>query len=122
MSVQWAALHDAADAVAAIAGLGTELKTGLKTGLETGRVTSRIRNFPAQIRDVGGWRLDLAETGIADLSAIMTPGLTALLAVRARGQEASAAAQALWQEFQLARDTLIALAPDSGKMRPRRSA
>lgn len=110
MSVQWAALHDAAAAVAAMAGLEEE------------RASSPIRNFPAQIRDEGGWRLALAETGITDLSAIMRPGLTALLAVRARGQDASTAALALWQEFHAARDTLLGLAPESGAMGPRRSA
>ena len=110
MSVQWAALHDAAAAVAAMAGLEPE------------QATARVRGFPAQIRDAGGWRLELAASGIADLSAIMKPGLTALLAVRARGQDAAAAALALWQEFQAARDAIVALAPEAGAMGLRRSA
>ncbi len=82
----------------------------------------QIRNYPALIKDVGGWRLELAAKGVSDLAAIMQPGLTALLAVNARGQDARPAAQALWLEFQHARESLLALAPDTGSLGPRRSA
>lgn len=110
MSVQWAALQDAASAVAALAGLAQE------------KTTPQIRNFPALIRDAGGWRQDLAERGIADLAAIMQPGLMALLAVNARGQNATAPALTLWREFHNARAAILALVPHGGDMGPRRSA
>jgi hypothetical protein len=110
MSVQWTALQDAAAAVAALAGLAEE------------KPTPQIRNFPALIRDAGGWRYELAERGVADLAAIMQPGLKALLAVHARGQDATAAALTLWREFHAARAALLTLVPQAGAMGPRRSA
>ena len=110
MSVEWAALQDAAAAVAAMANLAPE------------RTSPEIRNFPAIIRDIGGARLQLAEQGIADIGAMMRPGLTALLAVRARGQDATAPALTLWREFHHARTALLALIPDTGGRGPRRAA
>ncbi|WP_114521260.1 hypothetical protein [Altererythrobacter sp. ZODW24] len=110
MSTRWAALNDAGNAVATMAGLIPEA------------TTSQIRNFPAVIRDAGGWRLEMAESGIQDLAAFMEPGLAALLAVNARGQDASAPALALWHEFHAARAALLTLPPETGKMGPRRSA
>ncbi len=110
MSTRWAALNDASNAVAVMAGLLPEA------------TTSQIRNFPAVIRDVGGWRLEMAENGIQDLAAFMEPGLAALLAVNARGQDASTAALALWHEFHAARAALLTLPPETGTMGPRRSA
>jgi hypothetical protein len=109
LGVQWTALHDAAAAVAALAGLEAE------------RPPPRVRNFPALIKDVGGWRFDLAAELIGDLTAMMRPGLTALLAVNARGQDAAAAAVTLWREFHHARNAVLALAPDDGELGPRRS-
>ena len=110
MSMKWSALHDAAGVVATLAGLAA------------GPMTADIRNFPAVMRDSGGWRRNLAEQGIADLGAILEPGLSALLAVHARGASPGAAAQALWQEFLAARDALMSLAPPPGGAGPRRSA
>lgn len=110
MSMKWSALHDAAGAVALLAGVEVE------------HMRPEIRNFPAVMRDAGGWRRDLAEQGVEDLTAIMEPGLAALLAVHARGADASAAALALWQEFHMARNALLALVPPSGMAGPRRSA
>lgn len=101
MSDQWAALHDAAAVVAGLAGLPPQAQS------------DRQRNFPALIQSVAGWKLNLARNGVADIAAIMQPGLTALLAVHAREQDAAPAALALWQEFEHARDGLLALAPDS---------
>ncbi len=102
MSMKWSALHDAAGVVATLAGLSAE------------PMTAHIRNFPAAMRDAGGWRRNLAEQGVEDLSAIMEPGLSALLAVHARGASPGAAAQALWQEFLTARDALMMLSPAPG--------
>ena len=108
-SMKWAALHDAAGVVAMMAGLAVE------------PIRAEIRNFPALLRDCGGWRKTCAENGIDDLSAIMEPGLIALLAVNARGVNPAAAALALWQEFFAARAALLALAPAAPPL-PRRFA
>lgn len=110
LSRQWAAIQDAAQAVALMAGLAPE------------ELSTKIRNFPALIKDVDGWRLELAKNQIADMSAMMQPGVTALLAVNARGQDATAAALTLWREYHAAREAVLALLPDTGTMGPRRSA
>jgi hypothetical protein len=110
MSVQWAALHDAAAAVAAMAGLGAE------------KPSAQIRNFPALIKDAGGWRFEMASNGVADLSAIMRPGVKALLAVSARGQDPTSAALSLWREYHHARAALLGLVPEQGHMGPLRKA
>ena len=73
--MRWAALSDAANVVALLAGLEPE------------RPTAEVRNFPALIRDAESWRRDLAENGVADLAAVMEPGIAALLAVNARGAD-----------------------------------
>jgi hypothetical protein len=109
MSMRWSALHDAAGAVAMLAGYTAE------------PMKPDVRNFPAVMRDLGGWRRAMAEQGVDDLSAIMEPGLSALLAVRARGGDASAPAMTLWEEFLAARDALLALVPPQGGNGPRRS-
>jgi len=110
MSVQWAALQDAASAVAAMAGLAAE------------KPSAQVRNFPALIKDVGGWRLEMASNGVADLAAIMRPGVKALLAVAARGQDPTAAALSLWREYHHARAALLGLVPEQGHMGPLRKA
>ena len=99
MSMKWSALHDAAGVAAALAGQQAEA------------MAPEVRNFPATMRDAGGWRRELAEQGVEDLSAIMEPGLAALLSAHARGVSATSAALALWQEFNRARDALLALTP-----------
>lgn len=110
MSMKWSALHDAAGVVAMLAGLPAE------------PMTQSLRSFPAVMRDAGGWRRNLVEQGVEDLTAIMEPGLSALLAVHARGVSPAAAAQALWQEFVAARNALLALAPPVTTSGPMRSA
>jgi len=110
MSVQWAALQDAAAAIAAMAGLAGE------------KPNAQVRNFPALIKDAGGWRLELAATGVGDLAAMMKPGVQALLAVSARGQDPTAAALTLWREYHHARAALLALVPEQGRMGPLRKA
>lgn len=110
MSMKWSALHDAASVAAMLAGVAAP------------PMTAQQRNFPAVMRDAGGWRRDLAEQGVEDLSAVMEPGISALLAVHARGVDPAAAAAALWREFVAARDALLALAPPPGAMGPLRSA
>jgi hypothetical protein len=110
MSMKWSALHDAAGVVAMLSGIATE------------PMRAEVRNFPAVMRDAGGWRRERAEQGIDDLSAIMEPGLAALLAVHARGVNPAAAALALWQEFHAARAALLALTPPPSSAPPKRFA
>lgn len=101
LSMKWSALHEAAEAVAAIA------------GLEVQAMTPKVRNFPIVARDAGGPLYELAQQAVADLSAMMEPGLAALLAAHARGANPGPAAQALWHEFVRARDALMQLVPDT---------
>ena len=108
-SLRWAALAEASNVVAMLAGIEPE------------RTSAQIRNFPALIRDMEVWRREAAENGIADLAAVMEPGIAALLAVNASGADPRAAAKALWQEYITARNALIALLPaggDEGSSRP----
>ncbi|MEP7222335.1 MAG: hypothetical protein ABI673_06660 [Novosphingobium sp.] len=100
MSMKWSALHNAAGVIAALAGLAAE------------PMSLPVRNFPALIRDSGGWRREVAEQGVDDLSVILEAGIAALLAVHARGVDARPAAEALWQEYLSARGALLALVPD----------
>ena len=109
-SMRWAALADAANVVAVLAGLEPE------------RTTAEVRNFPALIRDAEAWRRERAENGVADLAAIMEPGIAALLAVNARGADPQPAATALWREFVAARAAILSLLPPSGALGPLRSA
>lgn len=109
-SMKWAALHEAAGVVAMLAGLVPDA------------ADARQRSFPAAMRDAADWRRDLAEKGIEDLNAVMEPGISALLAVHARGVDPGAPALALWQEFCAAREALLALAPPPGALGPMRRA
>jgi hypothetical protein len=74
------------------------------------------------MRDAGGWRRTMAEQGIDDLTAMIEPGIAALLAVNARGSSPASAALALWQEFHAARAALLTLIPPTGNIGPRRFA
>lgn len=95
--MKWTAVHEAAAAIAEMAGIAPEYRA------------PEIRNFPAIMRDTGGWRLRLAEQGVDDLAAILEPGLAALLALHGSGAPAGPAALALWREFHAARAALLAL-------------
>jgi hypothetical protein len=105
MSMKWTTIHDAASAVNGLAGLSQEFRT------------AEVRNFPAIMRDTGGWRQSAAEQGVDDLAAIMRPGLAALLALQTDGVPTTSAATALWQEFLAARAALLALVPPLGNAR-----
>jgi len=109
-SMRWAALGEAGQVVAMLAGLEAE------------RPSKEVRNFPALIRDAEKWRRELVDNGCADLAAVMEPGIAALLAVNARGADCKPAALALWREFVEARSALLKLLPPTGEMGPRRSA
>lgn len=99
LDMQWSALHEAAEAVAALAGIAPD------------PMTHEARSFPAAIREAGERRRELAEQGIEDLVAIMHSGISALLAALARGADAVPAARALRHEFLAARNALLALSP-----------
>lgn len=99
LALRWETIHAAANAAAAFAGIVTQ------------PLSPEVHNFPQALRDVGGWRRNLALQGVEDLAAILDPGLAALLAVHDSGTDAAPAALALWQEFVVARDALLALAP-----------
>jgi len=105
MSMKWSALHDAAGIVAMLAGRTPE------------PMRPELRNFPAIVRDAGGWRREMAEQGVDDLSVIMEAGIAALLAVHARGVDAGPAAVSLWEEFQLSRAALLDLVPEGEGLR-----
>lgn len=105
MGMKWSALHDAAGIVATLAGMAPE------------PMRAELRNFPAVVRDAGGWQRDMAEQGVEDLTAIMETGIAALLAVHARGIDSRAAAMSLWQEFLSSRRALLSLVPQTQGLR-----
>jgi hypothetical protein len=99
VGMKWSALHDAARIVAAHA------------GVQFDPLTTEIRSFPAMVRTLETSRSELVEQGIEDLNTIMERGLSALLAVHARGVSTAYAALALWREFLVARDALLGFLP-----------
>ena len=100
LAVQWDAVHEAAAAVAILAQLGG------------GEASDAIRTLPERAVAKGGPQLDLARRGIDDLAAVMQPGLRALLALTAKGQDTTSAALTLWREFHTARAAVLALVPE----------
>lgn len=96
-ALRWTALHAVAEVVASLAGIRVDV------------MPDSARNFVPAIERIGGWRLDLARQGVADIAAMMEPGLAALLAVHGQGGDARLPASALWQEFDRARHALLAL-------------
>lgn len=99
IDAKWLALHEAAAAVALAAGLSSDASE------------SPVCDFPAAMRALGGWRLARAEQGLDDLTAIMEPGLAALLTLSQQGTDCTAAAKALLEEFGRARTALLGLLP-----------
>ena len=91
-------------------------------GASTGRPSREIRDFPMLLRDAKPWRREAAERALDDLSAIMEPGIAALMAINARGGDCRAAAEALWSEFSAARAALLAMVPAVGSFGPLRAA
>ena len=104
--MRWAALTDAGQVVAMLA------------GVSTGRPGREIRDFPALLRDAEPWRREAAKSALDDLNAIMEPGIGALMTINARGGDCRAAAGALWTEFAAARAALLAMIPASGTSGP----
>ena len=98
----WDELHRRGVKIAQMAALSREPYTG------------KLAEFPVAIRKQLPGRVDIAVNAIADLLAITEPGLAALSAIEARGQDATAPALALWREYHAAREALMALAFDGG--------
>lgn len=94
---RWEALHENAAQVATIADLSAEADNGPRDA------------FAELIATASAWQLNLARRGIDDIEACLNVGLKALLAVTARGQDASAPALTLWREFYHAREGVLAL-------------
>jgi len=99
LAEHWAAIHEAAAVVAALAGQAGPPLDG------------PARAFPVAIVQASGQRLAVARRGVEDLSAILETGLRALLSLHGRGTGIRAAAATLYGEFSAARDSLVALAP-----------
>jgi hypothetical protein len=98
LSMKWSALHDAAETVALLA------------GIEGKAMTQQARAFPISLRDARPATRELVESGIADIAAVLEPGLSALIAAHARGTVPHSAAEALWDDFIGARDALMVMA------------
>lgn len=95
--LKWTALHDAAAVVAALAGIPQQ------------PLAAGLRDFSGAVANAPQFLRELAQQGVEDLTAIMQPGLAALIAVRSRGGDATVPAAALWQEFTASRDALLAM-------------
>jgi hypothetical protein len=109
IAMRWHAVLDAANVVAVLAGHEPE------------KMTPETVGFPARIALAEEWRRQRAENGIADLAAVLEPGLAALLSINSRGSDPKPAAVALWREFTAARAAVLALVPIgsvSGARRP----
>jgi len=82
-SLRWAALLEAGKVVCAMAGMAAE------------QPSRQVRAFPVLVRDCPRWKRELADNGVADLAAVMEPGIAALLAINARGADPRPAARAV---------------------------
>ena len=98
-AMRWHAVIDAANVVAMLAGHEPE------------EMTPEIAGFPARVALAEAERRQRAENGIADLAAVLEPGLAALLSINSRGSDPKPAAKALWREFTAARAAVLALVP-----------
>ena len=90
---RWAALQQAGDTVAALAGVEP----------------AKPFDFPTLVGKAPEWRRGLLARGVEDMALAMQPGLAGLGALAARGVDPRSAALALWHEFVRSRDALLAL-------------
>lgn len=97
LEARWAALHDAANAVAQLAQLGPETLSGT------------VAEVPGRVAQAESARRTLAERSIGDLLAIMEVGLKALLVATSKGRDTTAAALTLWREFHAGRKAIVSL-------------
>lgn len=101
IAMRWDALHDAAAAVATLAALPAE------------KALHAPQDFAAMIAAAPSWKANLMRNSVQDIAAFMQSGLKALLALNPDERDPAAAAYALWNEFEYARDALLALGSDS---------
>ena len=107
LAARWAALHEAAQVIAAIAG-------------DPAPRAADGGNLAEAAARGAGWRLRLIDQQVEDLGAILTHGISALLAAHERDPAAaSAPARALLGEFLAARRGILSLCPP-GKLEQRR--
>ena len=99
LASQWDAVHEAAAAIGALAQLGR------------GDEDDAVKGLPDRALQLGGFEYEMVMRGVDDLAAVMQPGLRALLALSAQGQDTTSAALTLWQEFHKSRDAIIGFAP-----------
>jgi hypothetical protein len=98
LSGSWAALHDAANAVAQLAQLAPA-----QGDEETRSLPARAQQLPQDARRA-------VEAGVDDLALVMRTGLTALLSATSAGKDTSAAALTLWLEFHAGRRAILSVA------------
>lgn len=97
IAAHWTAINEAGQEIGRFAALAPE------------QMDDCLTDFPDAIEAAGGTRLLLARETIGDIDAMLQPGLTALRAIAARGQDTTAPAIALWREFHASRSALLAL-------------
>lgn len=97
LAAGWELLHDAGEAIAQLAQLGSEPRL------------IAPREFAMRAAAAGPVRLALAEQAIDDCAAALHTGLTALIAGAETGRDITAAALTLWREFDRARTGLLDL-------------
>lgn len=97
LAQRWEELHSTAAQLAKVADLAPEA------------FGEELSAFPKQIGNAAEWQRTMALQGIEDIGEMMSPGLTALSTITARGQDASVPALALWREFHHARESVLAL-------------
>lgn len=94
---RWSALHEMGQAIATKAALSSEPFSG------------DLATFPERIAMSTISHMQLALWSLEDIDAMTQPGLTALNAIEARGQDVTAPALTLWREFHHARSAVMAL-------------
>ena len=96
LQARWDALHDAANAVAQLAQLGSESPA------------ADLATLPQRAVAAGGWRARGVAEGVDDLAAVMKIGLRALIIAQGEGRDTTAAALTLWREFHAGRKAIAA--------------
>lgn len=97
LAAGWALLHEAGDAIAAIAHLQGE------------PIPIAPRDFAMRAAAAGPVRLAATGQAIDDCAAALHTGLTALIAASGQGRDCTAASLTLWHEFDRARAGLLAM-------------
>ncbi|WP_427966283.1 hypothetical protein [Altererythrobacter sp.] len=94
---KWIALHETAQSITRMAALAPE------------EMSPDLAGFPARMAAASQARLARSIELLDDIEAMLQPGLAALKAIEARGQDTTAPALALWREYYNARKALLQL-------------